>query len=112
MAATGYSEITGKMRMILVTTDGFVLTKTSGSQEPSTRSHGSILVSIDDMKIIFDILATIAFIFVWYKTFVFFGEMIPGFGYVIGAMIGMLPGGLAAVVVHLIGYPFEKLFNR
>lgn len=63
------------------------------------------------MKILFDILATIAFGFVWYKTFVFFGETIPGFGYVLGAMIGMLPGGIAAVIVHAIGYPFEKIFS-
>jgi len=64
------------------------------------------------MKIIFDVLATIAFCFVWYKTFIFFGDLIPGFGYVIGAMLGMMPGGIAAFIVHAIGYPFEKFFGR
>ncbi len=64
------------------------------------------------MKIIFDLLATVAFCIVWFKTFLFVGDHVPMFGYIpLGVIAGLFTGGIAMVIVHAIGYPFEKIFG-
>lgn len=51
-------------------------------------------------KFFWDILATIVGLYLGYRVFIFFGEYIPTFGYIIGLVVGLLALGVGAVAVH------------
>ena len=59
-------------------------------------------------KLIWDITAVVVGAYAAWKVFLYFGELVPGFGYFpIGALVGLLTLGVVAWVVHAFELPID-----
>lgn len=51
-------------------------------------------------ELVWDIVAVAGGLFLGWKVFIYFGDLIPAFGYILGVMLGLITFKIVANIVH------------